>query len=117
VNHKVMNKFGVPCSKLKGMLDGSEVPCTSETEAMAMAAGAWFAGKPSIVYLQNSGLGNIVDPVMSLYKPYQIPLPTLIVSNRCSPYHHSYMYDITRKLLDLIGYENYAEVDQKKRID
>jgi phosphonopyruvate decarboxylase len=109
---KYKNKFGVPCSKLKPYLDGEEIPCTTETEAMAMAAGAWFAGKESEVYIQNSGLGNIIDPVTSLYKPYNIPLPKLLISNRCKPYHHSFIHKITKDILDLIGYDNYEEIKQ-----
>lgn len=100
------NRFGVPCSKLKDYLDGDEIPCTNEAEALSMSAGAWFAGKESEVYLQNSGLGHIVDIIASLYKPYGIPLPTLHLSVRQTPEHHKYMYDYTYKLLDMMEYTN-----------
>ena len=41
----------------------------NEGSAVAMAAGYHLAtGKNSMVYLQNSGLGNIVNPLMSLCK-------------------------------------------------
>ena len=99
-------KFGVPCSKLKEITKDCEISCTSEAEAMALAAGAWFAGKEPIVYMQNSGLGHIVDIVTSLYAPYELPLPKLILSIRCKPYHHKFMYNITTELLDLLGYKN-----------
>ena len=88
-------KFGVPCSKLKEITKDCEISCTSEAEAMALAAGAWFAGKEPIVYMQNSCLGHIVDIVTSLYAPYELPLPKLILSIRCKPYHHKFMYNIT----------------------
>ena len=71
-------KFGVPGSLLKDHITDADVPCTSEGEAMALAAGAWFAGKTPTVYMQNSGLGDCVDIIASLYKPYESPLPKLI---------------------------------------
>jgi len=108
-------KFGVPCSKLKEYITDAEIPCTDEGEAMALAAGAWFAGKKPVVYMQNSGLGNIVDVVTSLYKPYNIPLPHLILSIRHSPKHHQFMGKITTDLLDMLEYKNVEIVEQEER--
>jgi len=36
-------------------------------------------GRPSLVYLQNSGLGNIVNPIMSLAVPGVYSLPMLLL--------------------------------------
>ena len=108
-------KFGIPCSKLKEKIKDSEIPCTSESEAMALAAGAYFAGKKPTVYMQNSGLGHIVDIVTSLYKPYEIPLPKMILSIRCKPYHHKFMYNITKKILDLLDYKNVEMIIQDEK--
>ena len=108
-------KFGVPCSKLKEISKDCEIPCTNEAEAMALAAGTWFAGKEPIIYMQNSGLGHIVDVVTSLYKPYEIPLPKLILSVRCKPYHHKFMCDITKKLLNLLEYKNVEMIIQDEK--
>lgn len=82
---------------------------------MALAAGAYFAGKKPIVYMQNSGLGHIVDIVTSLYKPYEIPLPKMILSIRCKPYHHKFMYNITKKILDLLDYKNVEMIIQDEK--
>ena len=111
------NRFGVPCSQLKDYLDGDEIPCTSEAEAMAMAAGAWFAGVKPEVYMQNSGLGHIMDVVCSLYHTYEIPLPKLYLSVRHTPYHHRLMFISTPHLLTLMEYYNAIEIlqdDDKK---
>ncbi len=108
-------KFGVPGSQLKAFTEDVEINCTDEGEAMALAAGAWFAGKEPVVYMQNSGLGHMVDIVTSLYKPYDIPLPKLILSVRCKPYHHKFMHDVTMKLLDLLGYHNVEMVIQNEK--
>ena len=106
------NKFGVPCSLLKENIRDADVPCTSEAEAMALAAGAWFAGKKPQVYMQNSGLGHIIDIVTSLYMPYEIPLPDMLLSIRHSPRHHEDMFRCTYELLDLMGYTNVETIVQ-----
>lgn len=98
-------KFGVPGSLLKAYIGNANIPCTDEGEAMALACGAWFAGKKPIVYLQNSGLGNCVDIITSLYKPYGIPLPEMIIGLRHKPNHHEFMGKITMKLLELLEYD------------
>lgn len=98
-------KFGVPDSLLKGMIKDADIPCTDEGEAMAMACGAWFAGRQPVVYMQNSGLGNCVDVISSLYKPYEIPLPKIIIGLRRKPHHHEFMSMITKVLLEILGYD------------
>ncbi len=53
----------------------------NEGSAVAAAAGYYLAtGKTPLVYMQNSGLGNIVNPIMSLATPsvYSIPMLLLI---------------------------------------
>lgn len=107
-----MIKYGVPCSRLKDRIEDVEVNCSSEEEAMALAAGAWFAGKKAVVYMQNSGLCRCLDIILSLYKPYEIPLPELILSVRHRPHHHHFVGKITRKLLELLDYENVEIVEQ-----
>jgi len=108
-------KFGVPCSGIKDKIKDVDIFCTNESEAMAIAAGVTLAGKSPTVYMQNSGLGNIVDIVSSLYKPYGIPLPKLLLSVRCKPSHHAYMYKITKKLLTLLEYYNVEMVEQHEK--
>ncbi len=76
---------GVPCSFLTPLIDGvisertlAYVGAASEGEAVAIAAGAWLAGKKTVVMCQNSGLGNAVNPLTSLNHPFRIP--TLFVT-------------------------------------
>ena len=103
-------KFGVPCSRLKDKIQDVDLPCSSEEQAMALAAGAILAGKTPTVYMQNSGLMRIADVVLSLYKPYHIKLPKLLLSVRFSPFHHSFAGKITESFLDLIQYDGELEV-------
>ena len=100
------NKFGVPCSRLKSNIQNVGVHCTSEEEAMALAAGAWLAGEEATVYMQNSGLCRCIDIVLSLYKPYAIPLPKLILSVRHRPKHHEFVGKATNTLLRITGYKD-----------
>jgi len=106
------NIFGVPCSRLKEKITEASINCTSEEEAMALAAGAWLAGKDAVVYMQNSGFCRCLDIILSLYKPYGIPLPKLLLSIRRSPEHHRFAGDITTTLLAETGYYNTEVVDE-----
>jgi phosphonopyruvate decarboxylase len=83
------------------------VGATSEGEAVAVAAGAWLAGKKTVVMCQNSGLGNAVNPLTSLNFPFRIPT-LLVVTWRGQPGigdepQHELMGRITDGLLDTMG--------------
>jgi phosphonopyruvate decarboxylase len=104
---------GVPCSFLTplinrviGARDLDYVGAASEGEAVAIAAGAWLAGRKTVVMCQNSGLGNAVNPLTSLNFPFRIPT-MLIVTWRGQPGlkdepQHELMGQITGELLDTI---------------
>jgi phosphonopyruvate decarboxylase len=113
---------GVPCSYLTPLINGvisdprlAYVGATSEGEAVAIAAGAWLAGKKPIVMFQNSGLGNAVNPLTSLNAPFCIPV-LLIVTWRGEPGRpdepqHELMGQITHDLLSLMCIEHAALPD------
>jgi len=104
---------GVPCSFLTPFINrtvSSEktnyVGAASEGEAVAIAAGAWLAGRKTVVMCQNSGLGNCVNPITSLNFPFRIP--TLLISTwRGQPGltdepQHELMGQITQSLMELM---------------
>ncbi|ECG1392373.1 TPA_asm: phosphonopyruvate decarboxylase, partial [Salmonella enterica subsp. houtenae serovar 45:g,z51:-] len=105
---------GVPCSFLTQVINQAiadpeldYVPATSEGEAIALAAGAWLAGKQAVVMCQNSGLGNMVNPLTSLNAAFDIPV-LLVVTHRGKPGikdepQHRLMGEITPDLLALLG--------------
>eukprot|EP01061_Rhynchopus_euleeides_P045091 TRINITY_DN7981_c0_g1_i1.p2 TRINITY_DN7981_c0_g1~~TRINITY_DN7981_c0_g1_i1.p2 ORF type:complete len:417 (+),score=167.69 TRINITY_DN7981_c0_g1_i1:53-1252(+) len=80
--------FGVPDSLLKDVCAyitdtaGDNNICTAnEGSAVSMALGHYLAtGQVPCVYLQNSGFGNTVNPILSLAheKVYQVPMLLLI---------------------------------------
>ncbi|MFG2985026.1 thiamine pyrophosphate-dependent enzyme [Streptomyces sp. NPDC048258] len=70
---------GVPCGHLAGPWSlyertGRLTPAASEGSALAIAAGWELAGQRAAVLVQNSGFGNLVNPLTSLLLPYDIPL-------------------------------------------
>lgn len=105
---------GVPCSILTPLINCAighpaveYVGAASEGEAAAVAIGAHLAGRKPVVICQNSGLGNMVNPVTSLVHPFRIPF-LLIVTRRGAPGvrdapQHTFMGAVTTDLLDLLG--------------
>lgn len=81
---------GVPDSQLKGLCDtlfatfGVEskehIVAANEGNAIALCAGHYLAtGRPGLCYMQNSGLGNAVNPIASLMDQQVYGLPCLLV--------------------------------------
>ncbi len=50
------------------------VPAVREDVALGVASAAYFAGKLGGVMMQNSGIGNIVNPLTSFSLMYKIPV-------------------------------------------
>ncbi|GCD48122.1 phosphonopyruvate decarboxylase [Streptomyces paromomycinus] len=80
-NHGIGLVSGVPCSYFGGPIselahwpDIPYVPAANEGTALATAAGSRLAGRPAAVIAQNSGFGNLINPLTSLVLPYQIPV-------------------------------------------
>ncbi|RLE20477.1 MAG: phosphonopyruvate decarboxylase [Acidobacteria bacterium] len=56
------------------------VIAANEGNAVALAAGSYLAsGKPALVYLQNSGQGNLINPLISLTDPEVNGIPMLLL--------------------------------------
>ena len=108
---------GVPDSQLKALCNylmktygidkKHHVITANEGNAVALASGYHLAtGKVPVVYMQNSGEGNIINPVASLLndKVYGIPM-IFIIGWRGEPGvhdepQHIYQGEVTLKLLD-----------------
>ena len=81
---------GVPDSQLQGLCDalyaayGVDSPhhivAANEGNAIGLCAGHYLAtGRPALCYMQNSGLGNAVNPLTSLMDGQVYGLPCLLV--------------------------------------
>ena len=53
------------------------VPLTTEEEGIGLAAGAWLGGEKSVVLMQSSGVGNIVN-ALAMVKTCRLPLVLLV---------------------------------------
>ncbi|MBR4085154.1 MAG: phosphonopyruvate decarboxylase [Lachnospiraceae bacterium] len=116
---------GVPDSQLKALCDylfktyGTDpkhhVIAANEGNSVALAAGYHLATrKIPVVYMQNSGEGNVINPVASLLndKVYAIPI-IFVIGWRGEPGikdepQHIYQGEVTIKLLDDMGIRSYV---------
>jgi sulfopyruvate decarboxylase subunit alpha len=78
----------LPCvnlGKIMAMVDCDKdithVPVTREEEGFGICAGAYLGGKSPAILMQNSGLGNSVNALASLFELYKIPV-MMIMSHR-----------------------------------
>ena len=104
---------GVPCSFFTSLLNcvinhpaADYVGAASEGEAVGITLGAYLAGRKTVTMCQNSGLGNMVNPLTSLNYPFRIPT-LLIVTWRGQPGvkdepQHEQMGRIMHQLLDTL---------------
>lgn len=76
----------LPCEKIKTLLEMVEerffhVPLTREEEGVGICAGAALAGRRPAMFVQSSGIGNMLNALLSLTQFYQLPL-AIFVSQR-----------------------------------
>lgn len=120
---------GVPCSYFKDLLtyivsnekfSFKHVIATREDEAIGIAAGIGFSGKKTLVYMQNSGLGNIGDALTSLAQLYKIPMLLLVSyrgleSDRDFP-EHSIMGKVNESILEAYNIPYWTLVEEKWQV-
>ena len=124
---------GVPDSQLKALCNylmntygidkNHHIIAANEGNCTALAAGYHLAtGNIPVVYMQNSGEGNIINPVASLLndKVYAIPC-IFVIGWRGEPGihdepQHIYQGQITCDLLDLMDIENFV-IDKETSVD
>ena len=104
---------GVPCSIFTSFVNYviddprlNYIGATSEGEAVGITMGAFLAGRKTATMCQNSGLGNMVNPLTSLNYPFRIPT-LLIITWRGQPGvkdepQHEQMGRIMHQLLETL---------------
>ena len=116
---------GVPDSQLRALCDwlmntygidpAHHVIAANEGNCAALAAGYHLAtGRVPVVYMQNSGEGNVINPLASLLndKVYAIPA-VFIIGWRGEPGlhdepQHIYQGEVTLRLLEDMGVEHFV---------
>lgn len=116
---------GVPDSQLKSLINylmgtygidpNHHIIAANEGNCSALAAGYHLAtGKVPVVYMQNSGEGNIINPVASLLNDKVYAIPTVfIIGWRGEPGlhdepQHIYQGEVTVKLLDDMDIKSFV---------
>ena len=116
---------GVPDSQLRALCDylmqtyginpAHHIIAANEGNALALASGYHLAtGKIPVVYMQNSGLGNIINPSTSLTNPKVYDIPVIfIIGWRGEPGvhdepQHIYQGEKTLEMLDLLGIKYFV---------
>lgn len=124
---------GVPCSYFKEFLayltsHESEtklvhIYATREDEAVGIASGVALSKKKAVVYMQNSGLGNIGDALTSLAQLYKLPM-LLLISYRGLEVdkdfpEHSLMGEVNEPVLKAlkVPYWNLSEDDWRNDVE
>lgn len=115
---------GVPDSLLAPLCDtlylryGSQgkrhIVAANEGNAVGLAAGHYIAsGRPALVYMQNSGIGNAVNPIASLLHEQVYGIPCLFVVGwrgepgvRDEP-QHKFQGVVTVEILELMGIKTF----------
>jgi len=136
IKNKVNFFTGVPDSILKNFSyilkiykkKINHIITSNEGSAIALAAGNYLATKrPALVYMQNSGLGNAINPLISIChsKVYSIPL-ILMIGWRGSPNkndepQHKLKGKITPSILKLLNIKflvlnNFKDLKKIKKL-
>jgi phosphonopyruvate decarboxylase len=99
------------CSYINNHVPSSKnIIAANEGNAVALASGYYFAtGSVPLVYMQNSGMGNALNPLVSLVDRhvYSVPM-VLLIGWRGEPLtgdheQHRTQGEITTKLLDMLA--------------
>lgn len=81
------------------------VVLSTEEEGIGLAAGAWLGGEKSVLLMQSSGVGNIVN-VLGMVKECRFPLVTLVTmrgeEGEFNPWQVP-MGQATRAVLEALG--------------
>lgn len=73
----------LPCEKISVLLDMVSarffhVPLTREEEGVGICAGAALAGRRTAMFVQSSGIGNMINALLSLTQFYRLPLAVFV---------------------------------------
>ena len=72
----------IPCDRAKGLFfrlpeEFRHIGLTREEDGVGISAGAYLAGAHPLIVIQSSGLGNMLNAILSLTTTFGLPLPIL----------------------------------------
>lgn len=109
---------GVPCSIIGNLIadladrdDVDYIPSVREDVAVAVASGAFMAGRKPAVLMQNSGIGQCLNALTSLNLIYKLPCLLLVTwrgfEGKDAP-EHLVMGEVCTGLLEAVGIPHYV---------
>ncbi len=117
----------VPCSVIRGIIETLEedddvryIPMNREDNLISWAAGVYLSGSTPFVMMQNSGLGNAVDALITLPMLYRMPLVILVTwrgFEKKDEVQHWAWGEVQNPLLDAIGVPYIVLDGSDKRIE
>ena len=81
-NNRIDVAATLPCDRIKALLpllsqNFDTIPLTREENGVGICAGVYLGGGRPIMVIQNTGIGNMINVLLSLNLTYGIPLPIL----------------------------------------
>lgn len=81
-NNRIDIAATLPCDRIKALLpliSGSidTIPLTREENGVGICGGAYLGGKRPVMIIQSTGIGNMINALLSFNQTYGIPLPVL----------------------------------------
>ena len=81
-NNKIDISATLPCDRIKALLpliakNIKTIPLTREENGIGICAGAYLGGARPVMVIQSTGIGNMINALLSLNLTYNIPLPII----------------------------------------
>ncbi|RQD82316.1 MAG: sulfopyruvate decarboxylase subunit beta [Methanocalculus sp. MSAO_Arc2] len=75
ISHLPCDRAGKLCAEITQSF--SEIPLLREEDGTGISAGAFLAGKRPAMVIQSSGIGNMLNSLLSLQGTFHLPLPII----------------------------------------
>jgi sulfopyruvate decarboxylase subunit beta len=81
-NNRIDIAATLPCDRIKALLpliakNIKNIPLTREENGIGICAGAYLGGGRPVMVIQSTGIGNMINALLSLNLTYGIPLPII----------------------------------------
>lgn len=82
INNRIDIATTLPCDRIKALLpliakNIKTIPLTREENGIGICAGVYLGGRRPVMVIQSTGIGNLINALLSLNITYGIPLPII----------------------------------------
>lgn len=124
INNRVDPVLSLPCDRIKFLIEELKreffhIPLTREEEGVGISAGLSLAGRRPAMFVQSSGVGNMINALLSLTGFYQLPLALFISHRGIYKEQIPAQVPIGQKLTGILRSAgiDYSVIDSFKKID